>query len=72
MFTGYERRKGPEAVYVASNAYWEELEATLPELPQSMRWELAANTWEAEQHPGRMESRSFRIPPRSVMVFAAK
>ncbi len=72
MFTGYERSKGPEAVYVASNAYWGELEAVLPELPQSMRWELAANTWEAEQHPGRMESRNFRIPPRSVMVFVGK
>ena len=47
MFAGYERDNGAEVVYVASNAYWGELDVTLPELPLSMHWELVCNTWEA-------------------------
>ncbi len=72
MFAGYERTGGSEAVYVASNAYWEELTVTLPELPQSMKWELAANTWTSEQTPWHMEGRTFQIGPRSVMIFVGK
>ena len=57
---------------MASNAYWGELDVTLPELPLSMHWELVCNTWESGQHPQRFESRSFRIGPRSVMVFLGR
>ena len=69
MFAGYERDSGAEVVYVASNAYWGELDVTLPELPLSMHWEMVCSTWQSEQHPQRFESRSFRIGPRSVIVF---
>ncbi|NBJ90254.1 glycogen debranching enzyme [Acutalibacter sp. 1XD8-36] len=69
MFAGYERDMGAEVVYVASNAYWGELDVTLPELPLSMHWEMVCSTWQSEQHPQRFESRSFRIGPRSVIVF---
>ena len=33
-------------VYVASNAWWEELYVRLPELPASAEWTLAVDTWE--------------------------
>ena len=72
MFAGYERNEGSEVVYVASNAYWEELEVTLPSLPMSMHWQLAVNTWEAEQRATVFEGSRFRIGPRSVMVFVGK
>ncbi len=72
MFAGYERDKGAEVVYVASNAYWGELDVTLPELPLSMHWELVCSTWQAEQKAQHFESRSFRIGPRSVMVFLGR
>ncbi len=72
MFAGAERNVGPQVVYVASNAYWEELNAALPQLPASMHWELEVNTWEEEQHTYRMEGSCFTIGPRSVMVFVAK
>ena len=72
MFAGAERNVGPQIVYVASNSYWEELNAALPQLPASMRWELVADTWEAEQHIYPIEGSCFTIGPRSVMVFAAR
>ena len=72
MFAGAERNVGPQIVYVASNAYWEELSAALPQLPASMHWELAVDTWNAEQTPRRLENRNFRIGPRTVMVFVGK
>ena len=33
LYTGGERGVGPKAVYVASNAWWEDLYVRLPELP---------------------------------------
>ena len=72
MFAGAERSTGPQVVYVASNAWWEELEVTLPRLPASMYWELAADTWEEEQPPRRPAEERFTIRPRSVMVFVAR
>ena len=72
MFAGAERSTGPQVVYVASNAWWEELEVTLPRLPASMYWELAADTWEEELPPRRPAEERFTIRPRSVMVFVAR
>ena len=57
---------------MASNAYWEELSAALPQLPASMRWELAVDTWDAQQHARPVDGNCFAIGPRSVMVFVAK
>ena len=72
MFAGYERRNGPEMIYIASNAYWEQLEVELPEVSRSVQWELAVNTWDAAQSPRKLAGRRFQIGPRSVMVFVAK
>ena len=73
LFTGGERGVGPEAVYVASNAWWEELYVRLPDLPVSAGWTLAVDTWE-EGAPGqgRHVSDGFTIRPRSVMVFVGR
>ena len=72
LYTGGDRGVGPKAVYVASNAWWEELEVTLPRLPASMYWELAVDTWEETQPPCRAAEDRFTIHPRSVMVFVAR
>ena len=71
MFAGWERESGPQVVYVASNAYWGELEVELPQLPASMAWEQAVNTWEEEQQVWPQYGNRFRIGPRSVKVFVA-
>ena len=72
MFSGYERDKGAEVIYVASNAYWDGLDITLPELPLSMHWEIAVNTWHEHQTCTKFDGRGFHIGPRSVMVFVGK
>ena len=72
MFAGQEKGCTPQIIYVASNAYWEELDVRLPHLPADMRWELAVDTWEAEQKPGTFfTENTFAIQARSVMVWTA-
>ncbi len=72
MFAGWERESGPQVVYVASNAYWCELEAELPQLPASMSWHLVVSTWQEEQGAYLQRGNRFTIGPRSVLVFEAK
>jgi len=74
MFAGREEGGEPEVIYVASNSYWEEVTVLLPELPETMGWELMADTWVAhqEERKGGLLGNSFTIRPRSVMVWAAK
>lgn len=72
LFSGYTEATGPQAVYVASNAYWEQLTITLPTLPPSIVWEQAVDTWEQVQAPCHLEGNQFVIRPRSVMVFVAR
>ena len=50
----------------------QELSAALPQLPASMRWELAVDTWDAQQHARPVDGNCFAIGPRSVKVFVAK
>ncbi len=45
---------------------------TLPRLPSSMYWELAADTWEEDQPPCRASEDKVTVRPRSVMVFVAR
>ncbi len=72
LFAGKEEQKAPEIVYVASNAYWEDLEILLPKLPGTMRWELMADTWESEFiGEKRLMGDTFVIRPRSVMIWKA-
>lgn len=74
LFAGQEDGKGPDVVYVASNAYWEELKILLPELPESMYWELKLDTWEEKQGQEQesIQGNTFMIHPRSVMVWIGK
>ena len=72
LFTGWEEKTGPQVIYVASNAYWEELNVTLPRLPSSMGWELVVNTLEEIPFAPRRVGDSFTIGPRSVMVFVGE
>ena len=70
LFAGGERGVGPQLVYVASNAYWEELQINLPELPASEGWSLAVDTWdEAPPDSPAPVGNWITIRPRSVMVF---
>ena len=72
MFAGAQRSTGPQIVYVASNAWWEELYVRLPELPASAEWTLAVDTWEETVPAPRPVSGGFTIRPRSVMVFVGR
>ncbi|WP_243149431.1 glycogen debranching protein GlgX [Colidextribacter sp. OB.20] len=72
MFSGWERETGPQVVYVASNAWWEDLSVTLPELPASMCWTRAVDTWQAEQSEAPVSGRQVTVRARSVMVFVGK
>ena len=69
MFAGQEPYSRPQVIYVASNAYWESLDITLPELPGTMVWKLAVDTWNTELSPCRTSRDRFCIQPRSVMVW---
>ncbi len=75
MFAGQEKNKEPDIVYIASNAYWEKLDILLPDLPPSMVWELAADTWEDVQNPKEekvLNSSHLFVHERSVTVLIAK
>ena len=72
MFSGWEGDTGPQVVYVASNAWWEDLGVTLPELPASMSWTCAVDTWQAEQGERPVSGRQVIVQARSVMVFVGK
>ncbi len=68
MFTGQEKSSGPQFIYVASNAYWEEVEVLLPELPISMCWKVVVDTWEESQKAYNLYSDRITVRPRSLMV----
>ena len=72
MFSGQERSAGPQVVYVASNAWWEDLPVRLPELPSSMYWVKEVDTWQAEQTSAPVTDYRVTIRARSVMVFVAQ
>ncbi len=75
LFAGQEEKKAPEIIYIASNAYWESLEILLPELPDSMVWEVVADTWEDDGQVFSQKRVLKKIPfilhERSVMVLKA-
>lgn len=72
MFAGQASGTGPQVIYVASNAYWEDLEVKLPKLPASMWWEIAVDTWREEQARRPVNGDTFLIHARSVMVLIGK
>lgn len=72
MMAGRKKGSRPELVYIASNAYWEELVITLPELPEPFFWSLKINTWDVRMREYPKQYKRFAIPPRTVMVFAGR
>ncbi len=73
MFAGKENgSEKPQILYIASNAYWETLEVTLPRLPQALAWKLLADTNDAIQKPAFLENCRFSIDGRSVIVLTAE
>lgn len=72
MFSGWEQDTGVQVVYVASNAWWEDVTVTLPQLPASMYWVRVVDTWTAEQHEAPVNGSQIVIRGRSVSVFTAR
>ena len=72
MFAGQAEKFGPQVIYIASNAYWEDVDVTLPALPVSMCWEVAVDTWESEQHTYLFEEDKLTVHPRSIIVLIGK
>ncbi|MBP0050285.1 glycogen debranching enzyme, partial [Anaerostipes hadrus] len=79
-FAGYDRKKGKDAlVYVAVNAYLEEVKITLPNLSNHGAWYLSVNTYGDENrkyfyHEGEAIriAREYVMNPRSIMVFTGR
>ncbi|NBH33343.1 glycogen debranching enzyme GlgX [Clostridiaceae bacterium] len=69
MFAGKEKDKEADLIYIASNAYWEELDVLLPSLPEDMHWEMVVDTWKEEPIESRPVKENIRLEPRSVAVF---
>ncbi len=77
-FAGYQDKKNredPKAVFLAVNTYWEDLDATLPALPEGSGygWILAADTFLEKpfEAPHDQCFGSFRIGARSVRIYEA-
>jgi glycogen operon protein len=77
-FAGYQDKKNqedPKAVFLAVNTYWEDLDATLPALPEGSGygWVLAADTFLEKpfEAPHDQCFGSFRIGARSVRIYEA-
>lgn len=72
MFAGQEKSSGPQVIYIASNAYWEDVQVTLPNLPASMCWEIAVDTWNATQNPHPLNGDYLSVHSRSIIVLVGK
>ena len=52
MYAGYcPDAKHDDIVYVAVNAYWEDVTVHLPKLPMDLRWHIAVNTADTDKGP---------------------
>ncbi len=79
-FAGYDREKGrDDMVYLAVNAYWEDVTITLPQIPGSGSWYLSVNTtgdergrYCYEEYRERRIGGSFVMRARSVAVFSGR
>lgn len=79
MFAGQKTDGRDDLVYLAINVHWEEHSFTLPELPEGYGWKLCADTGAPEKERLKKTKKSrtavsgeYRLPPRSVAVFAAE
>ena len=72
MFAGQDQSSGPQTIYIASNAYWEDVHVTLPALPASMCWQIAVDTWEAHQEIRPLNGDQITIRARSIVVLVGE
>ncbi len=72
MFAGKASLEKPAVIYIASNAYWEDLKVELPELPAPFRWEIWVDTWHSEQKTQLVKGDRITVRERSVMVLKAR
>ena len=72
LYAGKNASGTDDAVYLAVNAYWEEVAIELPALPKEYCWLLTANTdtQEEEDIKDPLAGLSFTMPPRSAAVFS--
>lgn len=72
MFAGRSKDgKRDDIVYAAINTYWEEVNISLPELPQGINWYTAVDTWEENsviKGLGPVKG-TVCMHPRSVKIF---
>ena len=76
MYAGYDDiSRTDDIIYIAVNAFWESVSITLPDLPDHLRWHVAANTGDAGRTmyhpPAALESDAFLAGARSSAVFVA-
>ena len=79
-FAGYDRKKGKDdLVYVAVNAYWEEVKITLPNLANHGAWYLSVDTYGDEKGKYFYQEgeeiridREYVMKPRSIVVFTGR
>ena len=72
MYAGRTRGKN-DIIYLAVNTYWEDLQLSLPELPNGSAWSLVVDTFQEKSVvKPRISSGHETIGARSVMIFTAK
>lgn len=79
-FAGYDRKKcKDDLVYVAVNAYWEEVRITLPNLANHEAWYLSVDTYGDENGKYCYEEgeeiridHKYVMKPRSIVVFTGR
>ena len=74
MFAGRNSNSREDIVYIAVNAFWEPRRLTLPKVPVSYSWKIAADTYEGRFYrPGKLcITGEIELQPRSVMVLYAE
>lgn len=76
MFAGRNKENTKDdIIYIGVNAYWEEQNISLPELPEGLEWKMAVNTW-YEANPVingvEIQDNQWAMGPRSVIVLYAE
>ena len=72
MFAGQDSHDMDDIVFLAINAFWEGQTMSLPVLPESLNWQVAVDTGEANPYVDMRISREIYLKPRSVQVLYAK
>ena len=73
MYAGRENKRD-DMVYLAINAYWEEVEIKLPTPPRGKRWKIVFDTYQENSYIEKNNiyldsNNKVRIKDRTVMIF---